>query len=224
MSKHELEVDSVQVNFDNRAILSDVYLKCETGDIVGILGRNGCGKSTLLKIIFGSQSTFDKNVRIDKVPYAKAFANKDLIAYLPQHDFLPANAKVENVFKIYFPNKEKREWIFSQERVSELLDKRVRELSGGELKYVSLYLLIHLNVKFVLINEPFSGVEPLYKEKIAALIKENRHNKGFIITDHDYRNIISTSDRIILIDNGVCRPISELKELEAYNYVPPGTF
>ena len=53
MDKHILEVDSVQKQYDNTTIVSDVYLKCETGNIIGLLGRNGSGKSTLLKIVFG---------------------------------------------------------------------------------------------------------------------------------------------------------------------------
>ncbi len=54
--KNLLEVDSVMISFDDRNVLNGCYLRCETGDIIGILGRNGCGKSTLLKIIFGTIS------------------------------------------------------------------------------------------------------------------------------------------------------------------------
>ena len=85
-------------------------------------------------------------------------------------------------------------------------------------------LLVNLDVKFILLDEPFSKIEPLYKDVIADLIKEYRSVKGFIITDHDYANIIATSDKIILISNGVCRPIDKLTDLERFNYVPAGTF
>ncbi|MGN6640843.1 MAG: ATP-binding cassette domain-containing protein [Mucilaginibacter sp.] len=85
-------------------------------------------------------------------------------------------------------------------------------------------MLLNLDVKFILLDEPFSKVEPLYKQIIIDLIQEYRPTKGFIITDHDYINIIDASDKIILISNGVCRPIDKLFELEQYNYVPVGTF
>jgi ABC-type lipopolysaccharide export system ATPase subunit len=85
-------------------------------------------------------------------------------------------------------------------------------------------LLVNLDVKFILLDEPFSKVEPLYKQVITDLIKAYRTTKGFIITDHDYTNIIAASDRIILITNGVCKPIANLYELEKWNYVPIGTF
>ena len=71
MRKHLLEVDSVQKSFDTKSILSDVYLKCETTDIIGLLGRNGSGKSTLLKIIFGIEKADFKFVRIDGVVKSK---------------------------------------------------------------------------------------------------------------------------------------------------------
>lgn len=67
MKKHIFEVDGIQKRFNERVILSDVYLKCETSDIIGLFGRNGSGKSTLLKIIFGLVSAPGKCIRIDGV-------------------------------------------------------------------------------------------------------------------------------------------------------------
>ena len=67
MKKHILEVDSFQKYFGDKLVVSDVYLKCETNDIIGLLGRNGSGKSTLLKIIFGIVNANNKSVRIDGI-------------------------------------------------------------------------------------------------------------------------------------------------------------
>ncbi len=85
-------------------------------------------------------------------------------------------------------------------------------------------LLVNMDTQFILLDEPFSKVEPLYKEVISDLIRQYRSTKGFIITDHDYANIIATSDRIILISEGISRPIKNLHELEKWHYVPSGTF
>ena len=219
-----LEVDSVMVSFDDRKILGGCYLKCETGDIIGILGRNGCGKSSLLKIIFGSLFTYNKFIRINGRVYDQPYKHGNLVAYLPQHDFLPKNIAIKKIIDIYLPTAFGREEIRNDPRLKQHLKKSISELSGGELRYLEIMLLVNLDVKFILLDEPFSKVEPLYKEVIANLIKENRSKKGFIITDHDYRNIIATSDRIILISNGVCKPIVNLIELEQWNYVPTGTF
>lgn len=65
MVKHTLEVDSVLYSLGERKLLSDVYLNCGTGEIVGLLGRNGCGKTTLLQIIFGTKHTDNKHISID---------------------------------------------------------------------------------------------------------------------------------------------------------------
>jgi ABC-type multidrug transport system ATPase subunit len=222
--KNLLEVDSVMISFDDREILSDCYLKCQTGDIIGILGRNGCGKSSLLKIIFGSLFTNNKSIRINEKVYNQPYKHGNLIAYLPQHDFLPKNISIRKIINIYIPTVDARETISKDQRMRNHLKKNISELSGGELRYLEIMLLVNLDVKFVLLDEPFSKVEPLYKQVITDLIREYRSTRGFIITDHDYTNIIAASDRIILITNGVCKPIAKLHELEKWNYVPVGTF
>jgi ABC-type multidrug transport system ATPase subunit len=219
-----LEVDSVMISFNERKILSDCYLKCETGNVIGILGRNGCGKSSLLKIIFGTLFTPDKFIRINQKVYTYPYKHGNLMAYLPQHDFLPKKISIKKIINIYIPTKVAREVIFNDPRLKNHLKKRISELSGGELRYLEIMLLVNLDVKFILLDEPFSKVEPLYKQVITDLIKAYRTTKGFIITDHDYTNIIAASDRIILITNGVCKPIANLYELEKWNYVPIGTF
>ncbi|HTK22381.1 MAG TPA: ATP-binding cassette domain-containing protein [Mucilaginibacter sp.] len=222
--KNLLEVDSVIISFDERNILTDCFLKCETSDIIGILGRNGCGKSSLLKVIFGTLFTHFKFIRINGKVYNQPYKKGNLIAYMPQNSFLPTNISIENIINIYVASAAAREKIKDDLRLKKHLKKRVSELSGGELRYLEILLLVNLDVKFILLDEPFARVEPLYKEMIIELIRDFRSTKGFIITDHDYQNIIAASDRIILINNGICRPITNLSDLERFNYVPQGTF
>jgi ABC-type multidrug transport system ATPase subunit len=222
--KNLLEVDSVMIAFDNRNILNGCYFKCETGDIIGLLGRNGCGKSSLLKIVFGTLSTYNKFIRINQKVYDQPYKHRNLIAYLPQHDFLPKNLSIKKIINIYIDSNFKREVISNDNRLKYHLNKKITELSGGELRYLEILLLVNLNVKFILLDEPFSKVEPLYKEVIINLIKEYSSTIGFVITDHDYSNIIATSSHIILINNAACKPIDNLTDLERFNYVPLGTF
>src|ERR1700727_2184085 len=193
--KNMLEVDSVMISFDDRQVLGGCYLRCETGDIIGILGRNGCGKSSLLKIIFGTLFTYNKFIRINQKVYHQPYKSGNLIAYLPQHDFLPQNISIGKIINIYLPDKTARAKIADDVRLKNHLKKRVSELSGGELRYLEITLLVNLDTQFILLDEPFSKVEPLYKEVIAELIRKHRSTKGFIITDHDYTNIIAASDR-----------------------------
>lgn len=222
--KNLLEVDSVIVSFDDRKVLGDCHLQCETGDVIGILGRNGCGKSSLLKIIFGTLYTYDKFIRINGKVYDQPYKRGNLVAYLPQHDFLPKNISIGTIINIFVPDKSGTEKIKNDSRLKHHLKKRVSQLSGGELRYLEIMLLVNLDVKFVLLDEPFSKVEPLYKEVIINLINEYRSTKGFIITDHDYSNIIAASDSLILIADGACKPVRALAELEQWGYVPAVTF
>src|SRR3954471_9444247 len=96
--KHILEADSIQLAFGERTILSDVYLKCETGKITGLLGRNGQGKSCLMKIIHGTMP-LEKSVRFDKQSHYQPFKRPDLLLYLPQFNFIPKQLNLTRVFK-----------------------------------------------------------------------------------------------------------------------------
>ncbi|MEN8119533.1 MAG: ATP-binding cassette domain-containing protein [Bacteroidota bacterium] len=218
-----LEIDSVIKSFGLRKILSDVYLKCQTGDIIGILGRNGCGKSTLLKIIFGTLQAENKTIKINGKIYSNPYKTRNLIAYLPQYSFLPENITLRRIVDAYINSVENRRVVILDHRINKHLDKKINELSGGELRYFEILLLVNLNVKFILLDEPFSGIEPIFKEKIKELINEYRINRGFIITDHDYENIIEVSDRVLLITDGICKNIENTEQLEEYNYLPKGT-
>ncbi|QHT66105.1 ATP-binding cassette domain-containing protein [Rhodocytophaga rosea] len=222
MSGHILEADSILHSFGTRSLLSDVYLKCQTGEITGLLGRNGSGKSTLLKILFGSLPADNKHIRIDDKIYHQPFRHQ-LIGYLPQDAFLPANLSLHQIIDIFIPSKTNRSRIKEDERVKLHLKKRVNQLSGGEVRYFELLLLLHLDAPFLLLDEPFSGIEPIYKEHIKTLLRAYKQEKGFIITDHDYRHIIEVSDKIILLTNGACKHIKHLRELEDYKYIPPGS-
>jgi ABC-type cobalamin/Fe3+-siderophores transport system ATPase subunit len=94
---HTLQADSIRLEFDGRVILSDIYIKCETGKITGLLGRNGQGKSCLMKIIYGDLSC-EKSVRFDNVSQYEAFKRPDLLLYLPQFNFIPAQAFIGQNF------------------------------------------------------------------------------------------------------------------------------
>src|SRR6201984_1016530 len=96
---HVLEIDSVQLQFDNKKILSNIYLKCETGKITGLLGKNGQGKSCLMQIMCGSLESESKSVRFDDKTIFKAFKRPDLLLYLPQFNFIPKWLTLKRIFK-----------------------------------------------------------------------------------------------------------------------------
>ncbi|NJK95827.1 MAG: ATP-binding cassette domain-containing protein [Bacteroidales bacterium] len=219
-----LEVDSVIHSFGNNQILADIWLKCETGDVIGILGRNGTGKSTLLKIIFGTLRAYNSGIRINGVKYDCPYKHKGLVAYLPQHRFLPKHTSLRRIVNRFVPDRTSQEEILNNEHLRQHLSKNPGELSGGELRYFELLLLLNSGAQFLLLDEPFSGLEPIYRERVKELILNNKHNHGFIITDHDYHSILDVSTSVRLIFNSALKRIDHLEQLEAYNYVPEGTF
>ena len=190
MAKSELEISGIIKQFKTRTLLSDVYIKCRTGEVVGILGRNGSGKSTLLQIIFGTMPTENKTIRINNTTYPHPYLNGKLISYLPQQNFLPKHLGIKKLVDVFIDDKEVRSRILSDKRIANHIDKNVAALSDGELRYLEILLVISLPVRFVLLDEPFSGIEPIYKEMIKELVNCHKQDKGFLITDHDYRNII----------------------------------
>jgi len=214
-----LEIDSVVKSYDTRVILTDIYLKCKTGDIIGMLGRNGTGKSTLLKILFGILQADRKFIRIDGKFYDQPYKTINELCYLPQHSFLPQHLRVEKIVDLYL-GKSKKVSFLDDLVLSELSTNKISQMSGGELRYLEIKLLLHLESKFVLLDEPFNGVSPLLIEKIKKIILEMSEFKGIILTDHDYRNVLNVANRFCLIYDGGIKTITDIQELVRWGYIP----
>ena len=214
-----LEIDSVVKSYDTRVILTDIYLKCKTGDIIGMLGRNGTGKSTLLKILFGILQADRKFIRIDGKFYDQPYKTINELCYLPQHSFLPQHLRVEKIVELYL-GKSKKVSFLDDLVLSELSTNKISQMSGGELRYLEIKLLLHLESKFVLLDEPFNGVSPLLIEKIKKMILEMSEFKGIILTDHDYRNVLNVANRFCLIYDGGIKTITDMQELVRWGYIP----
>ena len=221
MKKHLLEIDSIQKNFGHQSIVSDVYLKCETGDIIGILGRNGCGKSTLLKIIFGVVSADFKFVRIDGKVQLKAAALFRDISYLHQDSCIPKSLSVKKAIQLSIPKEELLDF-YADEMIHNIRDKKTRHLSGGELRYLEIKLALRNPSKFVLLDEPYNGLSPLMGEKINQLILDNSARKGIIITDHNYQNVTSVATQLTLMKEGKLHYLKDKMELVEKGYLNSG--
>ena len=204
--------------FGHRRILSDIYLRCETGDIIGLLGRNGSGKSTLLKILFGSLNCYHKFIRIDGVIYNKPYTSPGVISYLPQDSFLLPHLKVEQVVKLYL--KQQGTEFLDDEFLQKLSGNKIGSLSGGELRYLEIKLLLHLPSKFILMDEPFNGVSPLMIDHTKEMIRRYSATKGIILTDHDYRNVLNVATKQYLLRDGAITPVNDRNDLVKWQYLP----
>lgn len=218
-----LYVDSLTKSYDNKVVLSDVFLSCEIGEIKGLLGRNGSGKSTFLKIVFGIEKADSKFVRIGESIIRNISDGRNLINYLPQDNFLPNNVKIKTLIKLFLP-KENGEILLRNEYIKPLLGKRNQDLSGGERRIIEILLIVHSNAKFILLDEPFNGVSPVIRDYIIGYIKQIKPSKGYIITDHDYENVINLADKIVFISNGFLREINDKSNLVELGYLSKSTY
>lgn len=212
-----VEIDSVELSFDQKKILYGVYLKGETGKITGVLGRNGSGKTCLLRILFGGLKPTYKNIRLDGNHLKESLFERNLVAYLPQHKMLPVNMKISRAFDFFQANWSNFTNTFDSFGI--YTNSKINELSSGELRVIETYLILNSGKKIILLDEPFSFVAPIYVEKFKKLILEKKNDSAIIITDHFYREILSISDSTYLLKNGYSKLIQSKKDLENEGYI-----
>lgn len=217
MTKNLLEADSVYLEYNTLSILSDVYVKAETGKVTGFLGRNGCGKSSLMRIIFGSLKGNFQSVRLNKQYLESLLTLPDTIRYLPQKIFIPKQLKISEIC------------VFFQVLFSDILDEfplfekyehqKLGALSGGEIRLFETIVILLSAFKFIILDEPFSHIMPLYIEKLKEIINREKQKKGIIITDHLYTHIMEISDDTYLIREGKIFNINTHDDLIRYGYI-----
>ena len=212
---HILEADGIQLEFSGRRILSDIYVKCETGTITGLLGRNGSGKSCLMKIIYGSMAC-EKSVRFDKVSQKEAFKRNDLLVYLPQFNFIPKSFTLKKIFSDFLLDFSAFEDFFSGFAAE--YKTPIANLSGGQGRLVELYIIARSPAQFVMLDEPFTHLSPIQIDKAKEMLKAEKEKRGFLISDHMYRHIIELSDHIYVLVNGKTHLVKQLSDIERLGY------
>jgi len=212
---HLLEIDSVNKSFGQNRVLTDIYLKCETGDMIGMLGSNGSGKSTFLKILFGSIQAEQKFIRIDGKVFDRPYISFGEIAYLSQDSFIPRNMILADAAKFY----NCANTFFDDPVLNMVKYQKASQLSGGELRYAEIKLLLNVNVKFVLLDEPFNGISPIYIESVKSMIRKSAQHKGIILTDHDYHNVLDVANRHYIMWDGGLKSIRDKDDLALRGYM-----
>jgi ABC-type multidrug transport system ATPase subunit len=215
----ELYADSIEFGYAGKSrLLTGIYLTCQTGDIIGLLGRNGAGKSTLLKILFGSIKAQHSHMLINGRKSVKPYLSGK-VGYLPQDSFLPSSEKVSKLITLMIEDRANRHTLACDAKIKPLIDKKVYQLSGGERRYLEICLLMYQPTDFLLLDEPFTGLEPIAVQRISNLISIFAKTKGFIITDHSYSDVLAIATQILLLQNGSCHRIKQPEELERV-YLP----
>ncbi|TRW25865.1 ATP-binding cassette domain-containing protein [Flavobacterium zepuense] len=215
-----LTITQLTKSFKGKVVLDNAGLRCTTSDILSIFGSNGSGKSTLLKILFGTEKADSVRIQFNDVYVAaKHIIPKQIIGYLPQDPFIPKALKVRDVIPLYFKG-DLQDKIFYADGIHKMTNTQVGKLSMGELRYLELLLVGNLNHSFLMLDEPFSMVEPLFKEKIKEFLITLSANKGIIVTDHYYRDVLSISNKNLLLKNAQLIPVNTESELAALGYLP----
>lgn len=208
-----LVFDSVWFTRGARAILNGVFLRLKEGCICALFGLNGSGKTTLLSIGAGQLRPSGGNVFIDGKPCMETVRARrfDSIAYVSQESFLPRDATVNEILRA-FPAA--RQAAADDEILRRIQSQRVRSLSGGELRYLEVRLVLSLDRKYILLDEPFTGVEPIIIEMMSELIlQEARRGKGILLTDQCYNYVIDLADDTYLIASGQCKLLSKAQNI-----------
>ncbi|MHA6278787.1 ABC transporter ATP-binding protein [Salinimicrobium sp. CAU 1759] len=217
---NRLQVNHLNKSFGKRQILDEVSLTLKTGEILGLFGRNGSGKSTLLKCIMGALKADSLTMNIDGEEInSSEVIPRQKIGFLPQDTFLPKEMKVRNVIPLIFPKGENQDKIFYSAGVAAFDGKIVGKLSAGQLRYLELLLLAHMPHPFLLLDEPFSMLEPRGIELVKELLFSLKTTKGLLITDHYYRDVLEVANRSFVLKNGASFEVKNEHDLVSHKYL-----
>jgi len=221
-----LQIHNISKSFGEKEVLRQTGFELQTGEILGVFGRNGTGKSTLLKILFGTLTAQSGTIKVNeslfkvrsKFWHTNKIVASRLIGYLPQFSFLPQSSKVWDIIPRYFEG-DQQDLIFRAPRMTEIARKKVSELSMGQRRYLEVLIIGNLNHPFVLLDEPFSMVEPLFKELIHDFLISLKATKGILLTDHYYDDVWNLADRRLVLKDGNLKQVNKLEELVTTGYL-----
>ncbi len=211
---HKLKVDNLTKTIKKTNIINGVSLEVKSGEIVGLLGPNGAGKTTMFYMICGiispnSGEIYLDNKNITKMPLHKRA--KEGVGYLPQESSIFKELSVEEnlllAAQIVYDDEEE-----AQQRVEKLLEllniepirkRKGISLSGGERRRCEIARSLASFPKFLLLDEPFAGVDPIAVTDIQAIVRDlSELNIGVLITDHNVRETLGICDRAYVMKDG----------------------
>ncbi len=223
----KLRAEKLVKTYGGNRVVKDVSLEVNQGEIVGLLGPNGAGKTTSFYMIVGiikptKGNIFLEGQNITKFPMYKRAQNG--IGYLAQEASIFRKLSVEDNIKsvLELTKLSKKE---RQDKMEALLDEfglnRIRKnrgdlLSGGERRRTEIARALAVDPKFILLDEPFAGIDPIAVEDIQEIVSQlKRRNIGILITDHNVQETLSITDRAYLMFEGNILKAGTSEELAA---------
>ena len=209
-----LQVTGLRKSYRKRIIIHDISLELRRGEVVALLGPNGSGKTTTFYSIAGLTSSDGGQVKIDGMDvttmpmYRRARMG---LSYLPQETSIFRGLNVEDNIKsildISIPLKSERqaklEKLLSDFRIEHLRRTPALALSGGERRRVEIARALATDPKYILLDEPFAGVDPISVNDVRNLVSELKSRSiGVLITDHNVRDTLKIVDRAYILQDG----------------------
>jgi lipopolysaccharide export system ATP-binding protein len=223
----ELKTDKLTKQYKGRLVVNEVSVRVAQGEIVGLLGPNGAGKTTTFYMLAGIIKPNIGDVYLDdiKITQLPMYKRAQLgISYLPQEASVFRDLTVEeNLMAILEyttlspqERREKMESLLEEFSITHIRNTKGKVLSGGERRRTEIARLLTIDPKFVLLDEPFAGVDPIAVEEIQYLVAKLRNkNIGVLITDHNVNETLSVTDRAYLMFEGKLLKAGTADELAA---------
>ena len=221
-----LKCNNLEKNYNIKKVVQDISIEVASGEIIGLLGPNGAGKTTTFYMIVGLiksdlGSIIIDDVDITLVPIHKRFEYG--ISYLPQEPSIFRNMTALDNIKAILETDNK----LSKQKKKDILDELIirfdlknflntqgMQLSGGERRRVEIARALALRPKFLLLDEPFAGIDPLSVIDIQEIIKElSLANIGILITDHNVRETLKICDKSYVVNTGQVLASGKTKDL-----------
>ena len=222
-----IRTDNLVKQYKHRTVVNHVSINVKQGEIVGLLGPNGAGKTTSFYMIVGLIQPLEGKIFLDDnditgmAMYKRAQMG---IAYLPQEASVFRNLSVEdNIMAILqftdmtkAEQKDRLEELIAEFNMQKVRKNKGSNLSGGERRRCEIARCLASNPKFILLDEPFAGVDPIAIEDIQTIVaKLKDKNIGILITDHNVHETLSITDRAYLLFEGSVLKAGTAEELAA---------
>ena len=229
--KKTLSARNLSKTYGKKTVIRDISLDIKQGEVVGLLGPNGAGKTTCFYMFVGLVEASSGNIFIDQLDittmpmYQRARLG---VSYLPQEASIFRGMNVEdNIYSIIeiaeaneVKRKEKLEELLEEFSITHIRKSHALSLSGGERRRVEIARALATNPSFILLDEPFAGVDPIAVNDIRQMVMHLKDRGiGVLITDHNVRETLSIVDRAYIVYDGIILTSGSKEEIVGHGEV-----
>jgi lipopolysaccharide export system ATP-binding protein len=210
----ELVVENLRKSYKTRTVVQDISLSLKSGEVVGLLGPNGAGKTTSFYMIVGLVALDEGRILLDGKDLSRLPIHMRArmgLSYLPQEPSIFRKLTVsENILAVLqlqdmseIEMEEKLESLLEELHITQIRDNAAVSLSGGERRRVEIARCLASNPSFILLDEPFAGIDPIAVIDIQKIIRFlSARNIGVLITDHNVRETLGICDHAYIVNQG----------------------